>query len=159
MGEVYRAHDTTLGRSVALKVLPPQCADDSSRLARLKQEALVLATVNPPNVATIYGLVDSDAGPALVLEFVDGVTLPSVSRSGGCRSPKSLVWAGRLRRRRDPADGAGLERAAAGDDALDRTARSPVSGARPEGEAARRRRRAARTGGCRTGIARRYAAG
>jgi serine/threonine protein kinase len=56
MGEVYRAHDTTLGRPVALKVLPPGFAGDPARLARLQHEARVLATVNHPNVAAIYGL-------------------------------------------------------------------------------------------------------
>jgi hypothetical protein len=75
MGEVYRARDTTLGRSVALKVLPPEFAGDPARLARLQHEARILATVNHPNVAAIYGLAQSAAGPALVLEFVDGQTL------------------------------------------------------------------------------------
>jgi eukaryotic-like serine/threonine-protein kinase len=82
MGEVYRAHDTTLGRPVALKVLPPGFAGDPARLARLRHEARVLATVNHPNVAAIYGLVDSHAGPALVLEFVDGLTLSDRLEAG-----------------------------------------------------------------------------
>ena len=56
MGEVYRARDTKLGRDVALKVLPDLFASDSERLARFKREAQVLASLNHPNIAQIYGL-------------------------------------------------------------------------------------------------------
>ncbi len=60
MGEVYRATDTKLGREVALKVLPPVFANDSQRMARFKREAHVLASLNHPNIASIYGLEESD---------------------------------------------------------------------------------------------------
>ena len=75
MGEVYRAHDTKLGRDVALKVLPDLFADDPERLARFQREAKVLASLNHPNIASIYGLEESQGVRALVLELVEGPTL------------------------------------------------------------------------------------
>src|SRR6516164_689776 len=75
MGEVYRAHDSTLGRDVALKILPESFVQDSDRLARFKREAQVLASLNHPNIAAIYGFEASDGVKALVLELVDGPTL------------------------------------------------------------------------------------
>jgi serine/threonine protein kinase/Tol biopolymer transport system component len=74
MGEVWRATDPNLGREVAIKVLPDGFAQDPDRLARLEREARTLASLNHPNVATIYGLEKSD-GAALVMELIDGVTL------------------------------------------------------------------------------------
>src|SRR5690349_2329624 len=75
MGEVYRARDTKLGRDVALKVLPEAVASVPERVARMHREAQVLAALNHPNIAAIYGFEDSGAMSALVLEFVDGETL------------------------------------------------------------------------------------
>ena len=75
MGEVYRARDTRLGRDVALKVLADALGADPDRLARLHREAQVLAALNHPNIAHIYGLEESDGRRALVLELVDGPTL------------------------------------------------------------------------------------
>ena len=75
MGEVYRARDTKLQRDVALKVLPEPFALDPDRLARFKREAQLLATLNHPNIAAIYGLEESNGAQALVLELVDGPTL------------------------------------------------------------------------------------
>ena len=75
MGEVYLAHDATLGRDVALKILPESFVHDSDRLARFKREAQVLASLNHPNIAAIYGFEASDGVQALVLELVDGPTL------------------------------------------------------------------------------------
>jgi Tol biopolymer transport system component len=75
MGEVYRARDTRLGRDVALKVLPPLVASDRERLARFEREAQVLASLNHPAVASIYGVEDAGGTPALVLELVEGPTL------------------------------------------------------------------------------------
>src|SRR5262249_8804022 len=75
MGEVYRARDTKLNRDVALKVLPAIFAADIERLARVRREALVLASLNHPNIGAIYGFEESGGVEALVLEFVEGPTL------------------------------------------------------------------------------------
>ena len=81
MGEVYRARDTKLNRDVALKVLPESFATDPERLSRFKREAQVLASLNHPNIAAIYGLEEAEAPSmgsgqsALVLELVEGPTL------------------------------------------------------------------------------------
>src|SRR5437667_4282339 len=75
MGEVYRARDTKLGRDVAIKVLPANFADDPDRIARFQREAQLLATLNHPNIAAIYGLEESGDVRALVLELVEGPTL------------------------------------------------------------------------------------
>src|ERR1017187_8968225 len=71
MGEVYRATDTKLGRDVAIKVIPDAFASDANRMARFAREAQVLASLNHPNIAAIYGVEDR----ALVLELVEGPTL------------------------------------------------------------------------------------
>src|SRR2546427_8852123 len=75
MGEVYRATDTKLGRAVALKVLGPALACDADYMARFTREAQVLASLNHPNIAAIYGLEESDSVRALVMELVEGPTL------------------------------------------------------------------------------------
>jgi Tol biopolymer transport system component len=75
MGEVYRARDTTLGRDVALKVLPELLAGDADRLARFRREAQMLAALNHPNIAVVYGFEESDKIRALAMELVEGATL------------------------------------------------------------------------------------
>src|SRR5688572_32043071 len=75
MGEVYRARDTRLKRSVALKILPTTFADDPERLARFQGEAEVLASLNHPNIAALYGLEDAENTKALIMELVEGPTL------------------------------------------------------------------------------------
>src|SRR5690348_1563089 len=75
MGEVWRAHDSRLGRDVAIKVLPPEFASDRDRLARFEREAKVLASLSHTNIAAIYGLEESGAARFLVLELVEGETL------------------------------------------------------------------------------------
>ena len=75
MGEVYRARDTRLGRTVAIKVLPPDLAHDRDRLARVEREARALAALNHPNIAALYGVEESGGAWALVLELVEGETL------------------------------------------------------------------------------------
>src|SRR5213592_1014911 len=75
MGEVYRGRDTKLDREVAIKVLPAAVAQDRDRLARFEREAKVLASLNHPNIAQIYGLEESAGMRALVMERVAGSTL------------------------------------------------------------------------------------
>jgi eukaryotic-like serine/threonine-protein kinase len=75
MGEVYRARDTKLNRDVALKILPEAFTLDGDRVARFRREAQVLASLNHPNIAAIYGFEDSGSTHALVLELVEGPTL------------------------------------------------------------------------------------
>ena len=90
MGEVYRARDTRLGRDVAIKILPQVFISDLDRLARFEREARVLASLNHPNIAAIYGFEDGEdvgagfsrLGGALVLELVDGETLADRLRRG-----------------------------------------------------------------------------
>ena len=75
MGQVYRATDTNLKRAVAIKVLPESVASDPERLARFQREAEVLASLNDPNIAAIYGLERAGSTTALVMELVEGPTL------------------------------------------------------------------------------------
>src|SRR5262245_23980809 len=82
MGEVYRAADTRLGRDVAIKILPPEVARDHERLARFQREAQLLASLNHPHIAAIYGLDEADGKPFLVLELVDGEDLQQRLKRG-----------------------------------------------------------------------------
>jgi serine/threonine protein kinase len=82
MGEVYRATDTSLKRAVAIKVLPESVAKDADRLARFKREAEVLAALNHPHIAAIYGLERSGGVTALVMELVEG---PLADRIQPCK--------------------------------------------------------------------------
>jgi Tol biopolymer transport system component len=82
MGEVYRARDPKLNRDVAIKIIPAIFATDPERLARFRREAQVLAALNHPNIAHIYGVEDAGDAPALVLEFVDGPTLAARIAAG-----------------------------------------------------------------------------
>ncbi|MBP1609554.1 MAG: serine/threonine protein kinase [Acidobacteria bacterium] len=82
MGEVYRAKDQVLGRDVAIKVLPEEFAKDADRVARFQREAKLLASLNHPNIAAIYGLEASDQTNFLVLELVEGQTLADRLKSG-----------------------------------------------------------------------------
>ena len=75
MGEVYRAMDTRLKRQVAIKVLPPMLATDPERLGRFQREAEVLASLNHPHIAAIYGLEETSGVKALVMELVEGATV------------------------------------------------------------------------------------
>src|SRR6202051_59017 len=94
MGEVYQAHDTKLGRDVAIKVLPEAFAHDPERLARFQREAKMLAQLNHTNIATIYGLEHSDGTHYLVMELVPGENLAErVKREGAVPVEEALTIA------------------------------------------------------------------
>ena len=86
MGEVYRTRDTTLGRDVAIKVLPAFFANDPDRLARLAREARLLAALNHPHIATIHGLEEAGGVRGLVMELVEGPTLEEQLAHGSRRT-------------------------------------------------------------------------
>jgi len=91
MGEVYQAHDTKLGRDVAIKVLPEAFAQDPERLSRFQREAKMLAALNHPNIATIYGLEQSNGTSYLVMELVSGETLAEgIKREGAFPNEEAL---------------------------------------------------------------------
>ena len=94
MGEVYQAHDTKLGRDVAIKVLPEAFAHDAERLSRFQREAKMLASLNHPNIATIHGLEQSGGTSYLVMELVSGETLAErVKRDGAVPIEEALAIA------------------------------------------------------------------
>jgi Tol biopolymer transport system component len=90
MGLVYKAKDSQLGREVALKVLPEGLTQDAERLARFEREAKLLASLNHPNIAQIYGLETSGGSPALVMELVEGPTLADRLAQGSLSIDESL---------------------------------------------------------------------
>ena len=93
MGEVYRATDSNLKRSVAIKVLPASVAGDADRLARFRREAEVLATLNHPNIAAIYGLEKTPDCTALVMELVEGDDLSQRITRGAVPIDEALAIA------------------------------------------------------------------
>jgi serine/threonine protein kinase len=96
MGEVYRARDTKLGRDVALKILPEAFARDAERLGRFEREARLLASLNHPNIAAIYGLEHADSTHFLVLELVDGEDLSKRIARGAVLVDETLAIARRI---------------------------------------------------------------
>ena len=90
MGEVYRARDTKLHRDVAIKVLLPAIASDQDALARFSREAQVLASLNHPNIAAIYGLEESEGVRAIVMELVEGPTLDDRIRQGASATADAM---------------------------------------------------------------------
>jgi Tol biopolymer transport system component len=93
MGEVYRARDTTLGRDVAIKILPRHFTSDAGRLTRFEREARLLATLNHPHIGAIYGIVDAEGVRGLVLELVEGPTLAKRLARGRLPIEEALVVA------------------------------------------------------------------
>src|SRR5712691_4439837 len=90
MGVVFRARDTKLLRDVALKVLPDHFADDPDRLSRLQREAQLLASLNHPNIAQIYGLEQIGNTGCIVMELVEGDTLSERLKNGPLRLDEAL---------------------------------------------------------------------
>jgi eukaryotic-like serine/threonine-protein kinase len=108
MGEVYRAADTNLKRQVAIKVLPEAVAQDVDRLARFQREAEVLATLNHPNIAAIYGLERTDGQTALVMELVEGPTLADRIEQGAIPLDEALPCAKQIADALGAAHGRGI---------------------------------------------------
>ena len=108
MGEVYRARDTKLDRDVALKVLPEAFTQDPDRLARFEREAKVLASLNHPNIAAIYGLEEADDTRALVLELVEGPTLADRIKQGPIPLDEALPIAKQIAEALEAAHEAGV---------------------------------------------------
>jgi serine/threonine protein kinase len=96
MGEVYRAKDTKLGRNVALKILPGVFTSDLERVARFRREAQVLASLNHPHIAQIYGLEEASGIQFLVLELVDGETLDKRIGGGPVPIDEAIPIAGQI---------------------------------------------------------------
>src|ERR1700738_1265730 len=91
MGEVYQARDTKLGRDVAIKVLPESFAHDPDRLSRFQREAKMLASLNHPNIAAIYGLGEDAGTSYLVMELIPGETLRErIAREGPLPNEEAL---------------------------------------------------------------------
>src|SRR5579872_729879 len=96
MGEVSRAHDTQLRRDVALKVVPPAFASDPERMGRFEREAHLLASLSHPNIASIFGIEESGATRALVMELVEGPTLAERIQPGPIPLQEALEIARQL---------------------------------------------------------------
>ena len=108
MGQVYQATDTQLGHDVALKILPDASAADPDRLARFQREAQVLASLNPPGIAAIYGIEKSDDTQALVLELVEGPTLADRIAKGPIPVDEALPTAKQIAEALEAAHEAGV---------------------------------------------------
>ena len=108
MGEVYRAHDTRLGRDVAIKVLPAAWPIDTERRARFDREARTLASLNHPHIGAIYGLEDIDDSRALVLELVEGPTLADRLLAGALPLRETLTIASQIADALDAAHQSGI---------------------------------------------------
>src|SRR5215831_7888663 len=108
MGEVYRATDTALKRQVALKVLPPEVANDPERVARFQREAEVLAALNHPNIAHLYGIEKSNGTLALVMELVEGETLAERIEEGPIPIDEALSIARQIAEALDAAHEQGI---------------------------------------------------
>ena len=108
MGEVYRARDTRLGREVAIKVLPSDFSRDPERLARFDREARLLASLNHPNIAAIYGVEQAGDMPVLVLELVQGDTLAERLAAGAMPLDEATEVARQIADALEAAHGAGI---------------------------------------------------
>ena len=108
MGEVWEATDTTLNRQVALKILPEAFAADPDRLARFQREAQVIASLNHPGIAAIYGIEEQDATRALVLELVEGPTLADRIKQGPIPVDEALPIAKQIAEALEAAHEAGV---------------------------------------------------
>src|SRR6266702_8100343 len=98
MGEVYRAHDPTLSRDVAIKVLPSACSADPERLLRFEREARAAGALNHPNIHSIYDVQTHDGAPYIVSELLEGETLRVLLSAGRVPQRKALDYARQIAR-------------------------------------------------------------
>ncbi|MCH7604066.1 MAG: serine/threonine protein kinase [Planctomycetes bacterium] len=96
MGVVYLARDSRLDREVAIKCLPDELADDAERLARFEREAKLLASLNHPHIATIFGIEEADGNQYIILEYVEGETLAERLQRGAIPVNEALPIAGQI---------------------------------------------------------------
>src|SRR5947209_7818031 len=108
MGEVYRAHDTRLGRDVAAEVLPARSVTDPGLLPRFQREARLLATLNHRHIGAIYGFESEGGVHAIILELVDGETLAERLRRGPLPLKQCLLFAGHIADALDAAHSHGI---------------------------------------------------
>ena len=108
MGEVYRAHDSRLGRDVAIKILPSHFTADPERRSRFAREARLLATLNHPHIGAIYGLEEIDGVTALVLELLEGPTLADRLANGPLPIADALAIARQIAEALEAAHGKGI---------------------------------------------------
>ena len=108
MGEVYRATDTALGRSVAIKVLPESFAFNPERLARFEREARTLASLNHPNIAQVYGFENANGIRALIMELVEGPTLADRIAEGPVPVDEAIAIAKQIAQALEVAHEAGI---------------------------------------------------
>src|ERR1700745_597230 len=108
MGQVYRARDTKLGRMAAIKVLPDASLRDPDRRARFQREAKVLAALNHPNIAAVYGWEERGGSSALVMELVDGRALDELVPRSGLPLEKALEFYNQVARGLEAANRAGI---------------------------------------------------
>src|SRR5262245_25068598 len=108
MGEVYRATDSRLKRQVAVKILPPSLAADPDRLARFQREAEILASLNHPHIAGVYGLEEAGGVKALVMELVEGPTLAERVAQGPIAIDEALPIARQIADALEAAHGQGI---------------------------------------------------
>jgi serine/threonine protein kinase len=108
MGEVYRAHDTLLGRDVAIKILPDTFAHDPERLARFEREAKTVAALNHPHIAHVYGFEKSAGVQALVMELVEGATLADRIAQGSVPLDEALHMARQIAEALEAAHDSGI---------------------------------------------------
>jgi serine/threonine protein kinase len=98
MGQVYRAHDSRIGRDVAIKVLPAEFAADAERLRRFEQESRATGALNHPNILTLYDVGTANGQPYLVMELLDGETLRDRIGRGALSPPRTCEVAAAIAR-------------------------------------------------------------
>ena len=144
MGEVYRARDTKLNRDAAIKVLPETFARDADGVARLRREAQVLASLNHPHIASIYGLEETEGALALALELVEGEDLAQRLERGAIPVDEAIAFAKQIVEGLEAAHEKGIVHRDLKPANIKLTEDGTVNGEKPEALTTGRQRRAGR---------------